>query len=105
MKTDKSIDTVVCKVYGISDPGKGFERTVVITYNEALYLGQWQGELVRPRKLPDRLQYIRRQALQGRPPSARGHVPQQRRPVSGCRVRSKSRSPNAVRLSKTRRKR
>ncbi len=45
MKTDKSIDTVVCKVYGISDPGKGFERTVVITYNEALYLGQWQGEL------------------------------------------------------------
>ncbi len=42
------------------------ERTVVITYNEALYLGQWQGELVRLRKLQDRLQHIHRQAMQGR---------------------------------------
>ncbi len=43
----------------------GQERTVVITYNEALYLGQWQGELVRLRKLQDRLQSIQRQVVQG----------------------------------------
>ena len=43
----------------------GQERTVVVTYNEALYLGQFQGELVRLRKLQDRLQTLQRQAIQG----------------------------------------
>ncbi|MCL5066293.1 MAG: IS1634 family transposase [Firmicutes bacterium] len=36
----------------------GTERTIVVTYNEALYLGQCQGELVRLRKLQQRLQAI-----------------------------------------------
>ena len=36
----------------------GAERTIVVTYNEALYLGQCQGELVRLRKLQQRLQAI-----------------------------------------------
>lgn len=36
----------------------GERRTVVVTYNEALYLGQWQGELLRLRKLNERLHTI-----------------------------------------------
>lgn len=44
----------------------GPERTVVVTYNEALYLGQLQGELVRLRKLQERLQHMQRQVIQGR---------------------------------------
>ncbi len=36
----------------------GVERTIVVTYNEARYLGQCQGELVRLRKLQQRLQAI-----------------------------------------------
>ncbi len=44
------------KAYRTTRQVFGQERTVVITYNEALYLGQWSGELVRLRKLPDRLQ-------------------------------------------------
>jgi transposase len=39
----------------------GEKRTIVITYNEALYLGQWQGELLRLRKLHDRLAAIQAQ--------------------------------------------
>ena len=43
----------------------GVERTVVVTYNEALFLGQWQGELVRLRKLQDRLHTIQRSVERG----------------------------------------
>lgn len=44
----------------------GQERTVVVTYNEALYLGQLQLELVRLRKLQECLQHMQRQVIQGR---------------------------------------
>lgn len=42
--------------------------TPVITYNEALYLGRWEGHLVRRQKLQDPCQYIHRQPP-GRPPA------------------------------------
>ena len=38
----------------------GCERTVVMTYNEALFLGQWQGEFARLRKLHERLRAIQK---------------------------------------------
>ncbi len=53
------------KAYRTTRQVLGQERTVVVTYNEALYLGQFQGELVRLRKLQDRLQALQRQAVQG----------------------------------------
>ncbi len=36
----------------------GQERTVVVTYNEALFLGQWQGDFARLRKLHEQLRTI-----------------------------------------------
>jgi transposase len=49
----------------------GVERTVVVTYNEALFLGQWQGEFVRLRKLHDRLRAIQQGVTRAaRTPSA-----------------------------------
>ncbi len=41
----------------------GAERTVVVTYNEALYLGQGQGEWVRLRKLQERLHTLQKQVV------------------------------------------
>lgn len=38
----------------------GVERTVVVTYNESLYLGQWQGEFARLRTLHERLRSIQK---------------------------------------------
>ena len=54
------------KAYRTTRQVLGQERTVVVTYNEALYLGQWQGELVRLRKLQDRLQAIQHAVVHGR---------------------------------------
>lgn len=52
--------------YRIQREVLGHRRTVVVTYNEALYLGQLQGELVRLRKLQERLQHIQRPGNPGR---------------------------------------
>lgn len=41
----------------------GEKRTIVVTYNEAVYLGQWQGELLRLRKLNERLAAIQAQLV------------------------------------------
>jgi transposase len=38
----------------------GVERTVVVPYNESLFLGQWQGEFARLRKLHERLRAIQK---------------------------------------------
>ncbi len=53
------------KAYRTTRQVSGQERTVVVTYHEALYLGQWPGELVRLRKLQDRLQAIQHQVVHG----------------------------------------
>ena len=44
----------------------GVERTVIVTYNEALYLGQGQGEWVRLRKLQERLHTIQKQGARAK---------------------------------------
>ena len=41
----------------------GCERTCVVTYNESLFLGQWQGEFARIRKLHERLRTIQQGLL------------------------------------------
>ena len=46
----------------------GVERTIVVTYNEALYLGQCQGELTRLRKAQQRLQAIQQSVQKARRP-------------------------------------
>ena len=38
----------------------GVDRTVVVTYNESLFLGQWQGEFARLRKIHERLRAIQK---------------------------------------------
>ena len=44
---------------------------MVVTYNKALFLGQWQGEFVRLRKLHDRLRAIQQGVTRAaRTPSA-----------------------------------
>ncbi|MCL4352723.1 MAG: hypothetical protein M1318_08795 [Firmicutes bacterium] len=42
-------------------------RIMVVTYNEALYLGQWQGELLRLRKLNERLHTIQARLVDSPP--------------------------------------
>ena len=44
----------------------GVERTIVVAYNEALYLGQCQGELARLRKAQQRLQAIQQSVQKAR---------------------------------------
>ncbi len=44
----------------------GAERTVVVTYNEALYLGQWQGEFARLRKLHEQLRALQKSLVTAR---------------------------------------
>ncbi|MDA8195410.1 MAG: transposase [Thermaerobacter sp.] len=60
----------------------GERRTVVVTYNEALYLGQWPGELLRLRKLNDRLHAI--QARLADAPSRRPTVASVQRRVEAA---------------------
>ena len=56
----------------------GVERTVVVTYNESLFLGQWQGEFARLRKLYERLRTIQKGL----------HIPHRRQPsVASLRKR------------------
>jgi len=52
----------------------GAERTIVITYNEALYLGQLQGYLLRLRKLSDALKTLAK-SLVDRATKPRARVP------------------------------
>ncbi len=54
--------------YRIQREVLGQSRTVIVTYNESLYLGQLQGELVRLRKLQERLQHIQRPGTSARRP-------------------------------------
>ncbi len=50
----------------------GVERTCVVTYNESLFLGQWQGEFAHLRKLHERLRAIQKgtDAARRRPSTA-----------------------------------
>jgi len=53
----------------------GVERTVVITYNESLYLGQKQGLLLQRRKANDALRELQRRVLTAFEPGKRGKKP------------------------------
>ena len=58
----------------------GRERTVVVTYNESLFLGQWQGEFARLRKIHECLRGIQKSLdTSGRRPSV-AHLQK----TSGC---------------------
>lgn len=60
----------------------GEKRTIVVTYNEALYLGQWQGELLRLRQLNDRLAAIQAQLRD--PPKRRPSVDSVRKRIDAA---------------------
>jgi transposase len=53
----------------------GVDRTVVVTYNESLYLGQKQGLLLQRRKANDALKDLQRRVLTAFEPGKRGKKP------------------------------